>query len=117
MSDSIIKKKGSIVPKRFVKAIEKKSQHLVTFGCDVELVGLNGIFALTDGDIICVPSTKYVNTNKNKKTVKGFNFSNVHFTRKSIESKGACFKIDGQSNLWFEPIEVNIKSPIIGTYI
>lgn len=113
----MIKKKGSIVPKRFVKAIEKKSQHLVKFGCDVELVGTNEIVALTDGDIICVPNTKYVNMNKNKKTVKGFDFSSVHFTRKDTNSKGACFRIDGQSNLWFKPIQVSVKPSLVDTYI
>lgn len=113
----MIKKKGSIVPKRFVRAIEKKSQHLVKFGCDVEIVGINEIIALTDGDIICVPNNKYVNTRKNKKTVKGFSFSNVHFKRQDISSKGACFRIDGQSNLWFKPMEVVVSPPLIDTYL
>ncbi len=113
----MIKKKGSIVPKRFVQAIEKKSQHLIKFGCDVELVGMNKIVALSDGDIICVPSNKYVNTNKNKKTVKGFNFSSVIFKRKESSGNGSCYRIEEQTNLYFNPISLEIYPPMIDTYI
>lgn len=113
----MIKRKGSIVPKRFIRAIEKKSQHLVKFGCDVELVGIGEIVALTDGDIICVPKNKYVNMNKNKKTVKGFDFSSIKFKRNKEHQQGACFSIQQQSNLYFKPIEMNITPPMIDTYI
>lgn len=66
-----LKKKGQIVPKRFVKAIEKKSQHIVKFGCDVEIVG-NTIYMLSDGCAIHIPYVKYCNAKKNKRIVKGF---------------------------------------------
>ena len=67
----VIKRKGQIVPKRFVRAVEKKSQHQVKFGCDVEIVG-NTIHQLTEGPVIFIPFLKYCNLKKNKKTVKGF---------------------------------------------
>jgi hypothetical protein len=69
----MIKKKGSIVPKRFLRAIEKRSQHLAKFGCDVEIIG-NTIYPITEGSAICIPSIKYCNTKKNKRLVKGFEF-------------------------------------------
>ena len=73
---SELKRKGQIVPKRFIRAVEKKSQHLVKFGCDVEIVG-NAIYMLSDGCAIHVPSVKYCNTKKNKRRVKGFVVSNL----------------------------------------
>ena len=72
----MIKRKGQIVPRFIAKAVEKKSQHLLTFGCDVEINHLNKeVRQLTDGSIFRIPSNKYILQKKNKKTVKGFYFS------------------------------------------
>lgn len=90
---SVIKKKGQIVPKRLVKAVEKKSQHLVKFGCDVEIKGKT-ITALNGGTAIIVPEAKYCNMKKNKRLVKGFNFSGITFI-----GFDTCIHVVYQSNI------------------
>lgn len=67
----MIKRKGQIVPKYLCRSIEKKAQHLVKFGCDVEITGKN-IVMLSDGCAITVPSVTHVLKKKRQKTVKGF---------------------------------------------
>jgi hypothetical protein len=67
----MIKKQGSIIPKYLVKSLEKKAQHIVKFGCDVEIKG-RSIKALTVGVIISIPQIKYVNKKKRQRLVKGF---------------------------------------------
>ena len=76
-----IKNKGSIVPKRLVQAGEKKSQHLIKFGCKVEVIN-NKVTALEDGDIFVLNGEKYCNLKKNKRIVKGFNFKPCVESRK-----------------------------------
>jgi hypothetical protein len=68
----MIKKKGQIVPKYLCESVEKKAQHLVKFGADVEIIGKT-IKMLSDGYAIHIPSTTHVLKKKNQKTVKGFN--------------------------------------------
>ena len=65
----MIKKKGSIVPRYIIKAFEKKSQHLVKFGCDVKIEG-NKVTALSDGDMFVIPSDTHCNLRKKKGTQK-----------------------------------------------
>lgn len=71
----MIKKKGSIVPRYIIKAYEKKSQHLVKFGCDVKIEG-NKVTALSEGDMFVIPSDTYCNLRKKKgsqkRKVKGY---------------------------------------------
>lgn len=75
----MIKKKGSIVPRYIIKAFEKKSQHLVKFGCDVKIEG-NKVTALSDGDMFIIPSDTHCNLRKKKGTqkrkVKGYVLNN-----------------------------------------
>jgi len=80
----MIKKKGQIVPKYLCKSIEKKAQHLVKFGADVEVAGRT-IKLLSEGCAICIPSVTHVLKKKQQKTVKGFEFLDVHIN-------GAGFK-------------------------
>lgn len=54
----MIKKKGSIVPKRFVKSFEKYWQHNIKFGIPVEIIG-NIIYPLEGGTVIHIPSGRY----------------------------------------------------------
>lgn len=94
----MIKRKGQIVPKYLVRAIEKKSQHLVKFGCDVEIAGrtIKPLHENGGGVCIVIPDTKYCNTKKNKKRVKGF------VVTKDIVFKGTfdyLFNIKGTHNL------------------
>lgn len=67
----MIKNKGQIVPKRLIRAVEKKSQHLVKFGCKCEVIN-NKVIALEPGPMLVVPSVKYCNTKKNKRRTKGY---------------------------------------------
>ena len=70
---SEFKRKGQIVPKCFIKSIEKKAQHIIFFGCDVEICRASKtVKALTDGCIFYAPATTHVLKKKNKVTVKGF---------------------------------------------
>lgn len=66
----MIKKKGSIVPKRFVKSFEKYWQHNIKFGVPVEIVG-NIIYPLEGGTVIHIPSGRYCKFKKGKRTYKG----------------------------------------------
>lgn len=62
----MIKRKGQIVPRRFVESIDKKSSHLVKFGCDVQIIG-NKITSLNgDGPVIIVPSKNMFSRKKDK---------------------------------------------------
>lgn len=65
----MIKKKGSIVPRYIIRAYEKKSQHLLKFGCDVKIEG-NKITVLSEGDVFVIPSYQYCNLKKKKGTQK-----------------------------------------------
>lgn len=67
----MLKKKGQIVPKYLCKSIEKKAQHLVKFGADVEVTGKT-IKILSDGHAIHIPVVTHVLKKKRQKTVKGF---------------------------------------------
>ena len=86
----MIKKKGQIVPKYLVKAVEKKSQHLVKFGCDVEIEGRT-LTALDGGTAIIIPEVKYCNMKKNKRLVKGFDICIETYVGFDI-----CIRIEGQ---------------------
>ena len=78
---SEFKRKGQIVPKCFVKSIEKKAQHIIVFGCDVEICRASKtVKALTDGCIFYVPITTHVLKKKNQVTIKGFSVSEVSVT-------------------------------------
>jgi len=90
---AMIKRKGQIVPKNLVKAVEKKSQHLVKFGCDVSITGKT-ITALNGGTVIVVPEARYCNLKKNKRTVKGFNFEGLTFVGFDL-----CIHVSGQKNI------------------
>lgn len=75
---SEFKRKGQIVPKCFVKSIEKKAQHIVTFGCDVEICRASRtVKALTNGSIFYIPYTHHVLKKKSQVTVKGFSVEGV----------------------------------------
>ena len=67
----MIKRKGQIVPRYLVKSVERKAQHLVKFGCDVEITGKK-IKALSDGCVILIPDVRHVLIKRNKVSVKGF---------------------------------------------
>lgn len=103
----MIKKKGQIVSKYLVKAVEKKSQHLVKFGCDVEIKGRT-VTALNGGIAIIIPEAKYCNMKKNKRLVKGFNFSSIEFV-----GFDTCISITGQSNIVVNDISVKGLQPYI----
>lgn len=66
----IIKKKGQIVPKYLVASVEKKAQHVIKFGCDVEIKGRK-ITAKSDGYIIYIPNVTHVLKKKRQITFKG----------------------------------------------
>lgn len=72
----MFKKKGQIVPRYLCESIEKKAQHLVKFGADVEIIGKN-IKLLSNGYAILIPTTTHVLKKKNQKTVKGFIMDSV----------------------------------------
>lgn len=67
----MIKRKGQIVPRYLVKSVERKAQHLVKFGCDVEITGKK-IKALSVGCVILIPDVSHVLIKRNKVSVKGF---------------------------------------------
>ncbi len=70
---SEVKRKGQVVPKFLVKSIEKKAQHLIVFGCDVDICrSKKTVKALSDGCIFYIPNTKHVLRKKNQVRVKGF---------------------------------------------
>lgn len=89
----LIKKKGQIVPKYLVKAVEKKSQHLVKFGCDVLIDG-KSISSVNGGIAIIIPEAKYCNLKKNKKLVKGFDMDSITFS-----GFDTCIHVTGQTNV------------------
>ncbi|NOS39036.1 MULTISPECIES: hypothetical protein [Bacteria] len=89
----MLKRKGQIVPKYLVKSVEKKAQHLVKFGCDVEINGRT-LTAINGGVCIVIPEVKYCNMKKNKRTVKGFNFDGISFV-----GFDTCIHVTGQRNL------------------
>lgn len=96
---TIFKKKGSIIPKRFMASVEKKGQHVLKFGCDIKIVG-NTIYPLTQGCVFVVPYAKYVNLKKNKgtnkKRWKGVIMTNkVHIDgRLCTEGDNTCISVD-----------------------
>ena len=67
----MIKRKGQIVPKYLVRSIEKKAQHLIKFGCDVEIIGMK-ITGISEGDVIVIPAVTHVLRKKRQRTFKGF---------------------------------------------
>lgn len=73
----MLKKKGQIVPRYLCKSIEKKAQHLVKFGADVEVTGRT-IKLLSDGYAIHIPAVTHVSKKKQQKTVKGFECGGVN---------------------------------------
>ena len=74
----MIKRKGQIVPKYLCRSIEKKAQHTIKFGCDVEIIG-KSITALSEGFVICIQGMDVLKK-KNKKTWKGVAFGGVNIT-------------------------------------
>lgn len=74
----IIKKKGQIVPKYLVTSVEKKAQHVIKFGCDVEITGRK-ITAKSDGHIIYIPNVTHVLKKKRQRTFKGAVIDNLTF--------------------------------------
>ena len=72
----MIKKKGQIVPRWLVKSVERKAQHLVKFGCDVQITG-GKIKPLSYGPIIDIPHVTHVLKKKNQVRVKGFEAKNL----------------------------------------
>lgn len=77
----MIKKKGQIVPKWIVRAIEKKSQHVIKFGCDVRIdVSRRHITQLSHGSIIVIPYVTHVLKKKSKKTWKGAEIKDLNMT-------------------------------------
>lgn len=80
----MIKRKGQIVPKFICKSIEKKAQHIIKFGTDVEIIGRT-IKMLSDGKLIEIPAVKYVLKKKNKKIFKGFIINNIFIVNFKIE--------------------------------
>ena len=85
----IIKKKGQIVPKYLVTSVEKKAQHVIKFGCDVEITGRK-ITAKSDGCIIYIPNMTHVLKKKRQKTFKGAVVDNLTLMG-HLDSKGVCF--------------------------
>ena len=71
----MIKKKGQIVPKYLCRSIEKKAQHTIKFGCDVEIIGKT-IKALSDGYIMYLPCIDVLKK-KRKRTWKGADCKNL----------------------------------------
>lgn len=70
---SEFKRKGQIVPKCLIKSVEKKAQHLVVFGCDVEICrSKKTVKALSEGCILYIPSVNHVLKKRNQVSVKGF---------------------------------------------
>lgn len=106
----MIKRKGQIVPKYLVKAFEKKAQHLIKFGCDVEIIGRT-VKSINGGVGMILPDVKYCNLNKNKRLVKGFLFNGIDFQGFDI-----CVKIEGDklNGVSFENISVTNLSNFIG---
>jgi len=74
----MIKRKGQIVPKYLCRSVEKKAQHLVKFGADVEITGKT-IKLLSEGSAIVIPCTTHVLKKKNQRTVKGFVMTGITF--------------------------------------
>lgn len=59
------------MPKWIVRAIEKKSQHVIKFGCDVRIdVSRRHITQLSHGSIIVIPYVTHVLKKKSKKLGK-----------------------------------------------
>ena len=78
---SEFKRKGQIVPKCFIKSIEKKAQHIIVFGCDVGIcMASKTLKALTGGCIFYIPNLTHVLKKKNQVTVKGFSIGKVGVT-------------------------------------
>ena len=93
----MIKRKGQIVPKSIVRAIEKKSQHLVKFGCDCEVIN-NKVYPISDGDVFVIPSVTHVRIKKGKKKVKGFDGGNAYVNGSKYNANiRSCFYIESPS--------------------
>lgn len=69
----MIKRKGQIIPKRIIKATNKKYQHLFKFGCDVEIVGKN-VTSLDGGVALIYPNQKTVKRPSKITPVTGMQF-------------------------------------------
>ena len=72
----MIKLKGQIVPKYLCRSIEKKAQHTIKFGCDVEIIGKT-IKMLSAGCCIYVPCIDVLKK-KRKRTWKGAACEGLH---------------------------------------
>jgi len=101
----MIKRKGQIVPKYLVKSVEKKAQHLVKFGCDVEISGMT-VTAINGGVGIIIPDVKYCNTKKNKRRVKGFEFGVIKFI-----GTDTCIEATGQQNISLKSVSFSVGVP------
>lgn len=75
-------KKGQIVPRFLVKCSDRKAQHLVKFGCDVEVYGKT-IEAITYGSVFELPCTLRRKMKNGTKKRVAFNFIGLYI-------KGFC---------------------------
>tara|TARA_R110002020_G_scaffold471194_1_gene698038 strand:+ start:395 stop:709 length:315 start_codon:yes stop_codon:yes gene_type:complete len=100
----MIKRKGQIVPKSIIRAVEKKSQHLLKFGCDCEVIN-NKVYPLQDGFIFTIPDIKHVLKKKNQRTVKGFDCKAVSIDCERHSTKNTCYFLEsGVSKTSFQEI-------------
>ena len=99
----MIKRKGSIAPKRLIKSIEKKAQHLVAFGCDCQVIN-NNIYPLEDGNVFIVSGKSHVLKKKRQKTVKGFDFQKINIDASKGRTLNTAIFVDNQSLMWFGDI-------------
>jgi len=76
----MFKRKGQIVPRNLCKSVEKKAQHLVKFGADVEIKGKE-VKLLSDGCFLVIHGCKHVLKKKRQRTVKGFIFRDIVIIR------------------------------------
>ncbi len=108
----VIKKKGSIVPKRIIESFEKKAQHLVKFGCKCEVIN-NKVYPLEDGDVFIIPNDKHVLKKKNQKTVKGFHCKSAVVDCKKYGTTNTAYKVTmaytGHADFQFDGVEFNVQ--------
>lgn len=70
----MIKRKGQIIPRRIISAMSKRYQHLITFGCDVEIDG-NNVTAINGGAMLYYTNRKYVRRPSKTTIIKGVVFN------------------------------------------
>lgn len=77
----MIYKKGSIVPRCLVRCKNRKTQHLIKFGCDVAVNRHErSIVAITDGAAIVCSRGFIGGKNGTPKIINSMIISNIHFT-------------------------------------